>query len=175
MQILIWCKQTFLYLHFCYCSAERRLAERYKRKREEIIVWRLLKGHRTTKKRWLRFSLREEKVTFVMSGDEGDGRQMPRRPRTIASVLQMYGSVVPWGCADSFSLCVCGWITDQAGDTLWQQIPEHKWANGRRTWKDEPNLHLVLGALLYYSLRGIVMEHNPAFSPLLLQTICSAI
>lgn len=74
-----------------------------------------------------------------------------------------------------YSVSVCGWITDQAGDTLWQQIPQQKWANGRRTWKDEPNLHLVPGAPLYYSLRGIVMEHNPAFSPLLLQTICSAI
>lgn len=29
---------NFPCLHFCYCSAERRLTERYKGKRKEIIV-----------------------------------------------------------------------------------------------------------------------------------------
>lgn len=84
----------------------------------------------------------------------------------------MYESVVPWGPLTLFFLCVCGWITDQAGDAPWQLIPEQKWTNGRWTWIDEPNLHLVSGALLYYSFRGIVMESNPAFSPFLLQTVC---
>lgn len=140
MQILIWCKQTFLYLHFCYCSAERRLAESYKRKRKEIIVWRLLKGHHTTKMHWLRFSLQEEKVTFVMSGDEEDGRQMPRRPWTIASALQMYGSVVPWGRAASFSLCV--WLNYWPGrrHTLaadpWAQMG--KWKTDMKRWAQSP-------------------------------------
>lgn len=80
--------------------------------------------------------------------------------------LKMCGSEVRWG-----RLSVCGWILTSRRLSL---APD-PWANWGQTWKDEPNLHLVPGVLLYYSLREIVMEHNPAFSPFLLQTICCAI
>lgn len=173
MQILILCNLTCLYLYFCYCSVKESLHSAAKDKEKRLLFdvsWKV--------------TLQQKCIGFILAC---------RRKRWHLSCLGIKELVVKcqdvpvqtpqcYKCMDQhhedawpYSASVCGWITDQAGETHWQQIPEHKWANGRRTWKDEPNLHLVPEALLYYSLREIIMEHNPAFSPLLLQTICTAI
>lgn len=179
-QLLISCKflsgatKLFFFSAFCCCLADRWLAEGQGKKKNRdyclnfflkvtlqqkcigsILVWK--------RKRWHLSCLAMEES--VVKCQDVPGR-----------TLECYRCIDQWNHEDFLPIQpVCGWITDQAGDAFWQQIHEQKRANGRRTWKDEPNLHLVPGALLYYSLREIVMEHNPAFSPILLQTICSAI
>lgn len=91
-----------------------------------------LKGQLTTKMHWLHFSLQEEKVTFVMSGMKKSAVKCQKVP---GRTLQCYRCMDQWYHEDlwHYSASVCGCITDQAGDALWQLIPEQKWANGRWT------------------------------------------
>lgn len=136
LQILIWCNQTFPYLHFCFCSSERWLAT----KEKYIIVWCFLKGHLSTKMHWLHFSLQEEKVTFVMSGDDGVAVKCQDVP---GWTLQCYRYMDQWYIEDvwPYSASVCGWNhwpgkRSTLAEDPWAEMGN--WKTDMKRWAQSP-------------------------------------
>ena len=95
---------------------------------------------------------------------------MPRRLWTNASQCSRCRGSVAWSCLASFpSLCVAEILTGQQKHTSSRSLSTNGEKNGSWTWKDEPKSPFGPGGPIVLFIEGIVMEHNPAFSPLLLR------